>query len=149
MNVLLDHLYTIKTILESKASFKVIGSITAMADGDFIPVIGPLLCPENNLHSLPDHLQPQKPFLDGWAYWSYLLSLSHFALEEELSKKVQKQAHIKSSTLLAARKRALHVAGCAAEYSALEIQFPRKILTHLDLDVQNIYVDDNWQVTGN
>lgn len=41
------------------------------------------------------------------------------------------------------------MAGCTAEYSSLEIQFPQKVLTHLDLEVQNIFVDDNWAITGN
>jgi len=137
----IDQLYTFRLILESRASFKMIGSLDSVSAEDGQPILGPLVCPENNLITLPPHLQIQDPFSDSWRHWNYLLQVTDYQRENNLHQ-VQRHAHLKPQTLLASRKRSIHIASCIAEYSILEPQFPKNVLTHLDLDIQNIYVGD-------
>jgi len=57
--------------------------------------------------------------------------------------------NVQSGTVLRNRKKDLLIESCAIEYAIhYDYQWQKKVLTHVDLDVQNIFVSDDWNLTG-
>jgi hypothetical protein len=57
--------------------------------------------------------------------------------------------NVRTATLLRNRKKDLLIESCVIEYALhYDHQWRKKVLTHVDLDVQNIFVREDWSVTG-
>lgn len=147
MHALLDDLYRIRILLHQNP-FANIGSLAT--DAQTNQIVGPLIIPENNLKARPNTVIHHGPFSSSWELFKYFLDLSHIELDAYVQG-LQQNGRVKASTVVHHRKTHYWLGACAAEYvQAMERCLPqiRYTLMHTDLDLQNIYVDDQWRVVG-
>jgi len=144
MSTLLADLYNIREVLKQHP-FPLIGSLTTV---NGTHAVGELITPENNLKTRSGW-EPGNhgPFDCSWAMFEYNLSLSAWDREKHI-RDLMSAGRVKPTTIMQHRKKHFWLAACAAEYIQAFDHFHQKMLMHTDLDLQNIYVDDNWHIVG-